>query len=192
MHGFAEMIVRTLEKRGVIIADDHEIYIYGFETALYTLFSTTGLILIGLLLGRTTETLIMVTVFYINQTLGGGFHASTHLKCFIAMAGGLLCCLVSFAFPFNPFLYEGLGIVSLILLFKYPLVFHENKRYLLSQKRNLYRRSRFALLIQAVCLFAVALWGEQVCIQSFGIALFACAISRLIAVHLSTSKRGMP
>ena len=52
MHKFAEMIVRALEKRTIIPAADHDVYVYGFDAALYTFLSTVGLMLIGCVLGK--------------------------------------------------------------------------------------------------------------------------------------------
>lgn len=115
MHQFAEMIVRALEKRTIIPAADHEVYVYGFDAALYTFLSTAGLVLIGCVLGQGIETLIIISLFYVNQTLGGGFHASTHLNCFITMVLGLLGCLATFLLPFNQWICCILGTVGLML-----------------------------------------------------------------------------
>lgn len=116
MHQFAEMIVRALEKRTIIPAADHEVYVYGFDAALYTFLSTAGLVLIGCVLGQGIETLIIISLFYVNQTLGGGFHASTHLNCFITMVLGLLGCLATFLLPFNQWVYCILGTVGLMFM----------------------------------------------------------------------------
>ena len=63
MHQFAEMIVRALEKRTIIPAADHEVYVYGFDAALYTFLSTAGLVLIGCVLGQAIVTLIVIALF---------------------------------------------------------------------------------------------------------------------------------
>lgn len=182
MRQLAEWIVCALERRKATSVSDHKVYVYGFEAALYTLFSTAGLILIGSLLGRHIESLIIIAFFYTNQTFGGGFHASTHWKCFLTMATGLLCCLASFLVPFHLCAYLGLGAISLLLMFLYPLVLHQNRAYLQS-KQDLFRtRSRIALLIQTACLIGVVIWGKQTYIQTICIALGGCALSRIIAV----------
>ena len=49
MRQLAEWIVCALERRKATSVSDHKVYVYGFEAALYTLFSTAGLILICLL-----------------------------------------------------------------------------------------------------------------------------------------------
>lgn len=182
MHKFAEMIVRALEKRTIIPAADHEAYVYGFDAALYTFLSTVGLMLIGYVLGQGIETLILIALFYVNQTLGGGFHASTHLNCFITMALGLLGCLATFLLPFNQWVYCILGTVGLMFMIKYPLVLHKNKEYLQAKHDILCKRSRGALLVQGICLMAIALWGKNEYLQAFCVALGVCAMSRLVAV----------
>jgi len=161
MRKLAEMIVRVLEKRTIIPAADHDVYVYGFDAALYTFLSTVGLMLIGCVPGQGIETLIIIALFYVNQTLGGGFHASTHLNCFITMALGLLGCLATFLLPFNQWVYCILGTVGLMFMIKYPLVLHKNKEYLQAKHDILCKRSRGALLVQGICLMAIALWGKK-------------------------------
>lgn len=182
MRKLAEMIVRALETRSIIPVADREVYLYGFDAALYTFFSTAGLILIGCLLGRGMETLIIILLFYVNQTLGGGFHASTHFNCFITMVLGLLACLATFLLPFSRWAYCVLGAVGLGLMMKYPLVLHKNKEHLHSKYDIFNKRSKMALLVQGICLIAIAIWGMSIYVQAFCVALGACAVSRLVAV----------
>ena len=78
MRKLAEMIVRVLEKRTIIPAADHDVYVYGFDAALYTFLSTVGLMLIGCVLGQGIETLIIISLFYVNQTLS--FCASSNVQ----------------------------------------------------------------------------------------------------------------
>lgn len=93
MNQLIKAILAFLEANEIVRAEDHEVYAYGLDAILYTMISTLGLVLIGVVMRSTTEALVIIGMFYINQTLGGGFHASTHLRCFLTMAVGLLCCL---------------------------------------------------------------------------------------------------
>lgn len=176
------MIVQMLEKRNITATDDHQIYVYGFDAAIYTLCSTVGLLIMGFLLGMVPETIVIVLLFYINQTLGGGFHTSTHLKCFLTMAVGLLCCLSTFFLPFSLPVYLGTAVVSLGLMMRYPLILHKNKTYLTAKYPELCKRSRIVLLLQAVCLFGLSAWGEQVYCQALCIALCGCCLSWMTAI----------
>ena len=176
------MIVQILEKRNITAVDDHLIYVYGFDAAIYTFCSTVGLLVIGFFLGRIPETIIIVLLFYINQTLGGGFHSSTHLKCFLTMAVGLLCCLGTFLLSISLSVYLGMAVVSMGLMMRYPLVLHKNKTYLNAKYTELCKHSRIVLLLQAVCLFGLSVWGKQVYYQAVCIALCGCCLSRMAAI----------
>lgn len=68
----AKAIVSLFERRGAIRPDEREVYIYGCDIALYTLFSTLGLLALGAALGRLRETALCVGIFYMNQSFGGG------------------------------------------------------------------------------------------------------------------------
>ena len=187
MQKLAERIVRFLEKKHVIPESDHEVYVYGFDAALCTTLSTLGLVLIGCLFGRIIETLIMIALFYTNQTLGGGFHAKTHESCFLTMAIGLLGCLLSLSVAYQPVICGIAGAGSLFLLFYFPLVLHPNKAYLYRQKERLVKRSRIEIAVQAVVLIGLFTWGKPVYIQTVCASLCVCAVSRLTAARKESS-----
>lgn len=183
MRRIVEAIIRGMERKGVIAGEDREIYAYGLDAALYTLISTAGLLILGALLGRFAETLFIVALFYINQTLGGGFHAKSHKSCFLTMTVGLLVCLLSLALPYRPAVCGTVGVGSLLLLFGIPLTLHPNKAYLYSQRDRLAKRSRIAVAIQAALLMGMLCWGKPVYTQTVCAAFLACAVSRLVAAR---------
>lgn len=183
MERMVEAMIRGMERKGIIAAEDREIYAYGLDAALYTLISTAGLLTLGVLLGRFAQTLLIVTLFYINQTLGGGFHAKSHKSCFLTMTVGLLVCLLSLALPYHPAACGAVGVGSLLLLFGIPLTLHPNKAYLYSQRDRLAKRSRIAVVMQAALLMGLLWWGKPVYTQTVCAALLACAVSRLVAVR---------
>ena len=51
MRQISEYIVKLFEKRGVICAsaEEREVYIYGFDIAIYTFLSTLGLFFLSLI-----------------------------------------------------------------------------------------------------------------------------------------------
>ena len=67
MRQISEYIVKLFEKRGVICAsaEEREVYIYGFDIAIYTFLSTLGLFFIGWMAGRPIETTLLIFVYYI-------------------------------------------------------------------------------------------------------------------------------
>lgn len=55
-------------------ADTKEICSYGIELALHTFLSTAGLLIIGMLMHHLLEAAVIISIYYANQTIGGGFH----------------------------------------------------------------------------------------------------------------------
>lgn len=89
MQWIAEKIVAALDRQGVLRHSSKEVYVYGFDIAIYTFVSTLGLFFIGWIGGKPWETILLIALYYTNQSAGGGFHASSHLNCFLSMAAGL-------------------------------------------------------------------------------------------------------
>ena len=81
----AKAIVTRLERHGAIRPAERDIYIYGCDTALYTAISTLGLLALGAGFGRLWETVVCVSLFYLNQSFGGGYHADTHFRCLLIL-----------------------------------------------------------------------------------------------------------
>lgn len=119
IHRFAECIVTYWENRGILKSKNREVYVYGVDLAIYTILSTLGLLLIGWIGGYPIESAILIALYYALQSTGGGFHASTHLRCFISMAAGMILFLFSLHFHHFLPLYLGLALISSILLW-YP------------------------------------------------------------------------
>ena len=145
-----------------------------------SILSTLGLLLIGLLLRQFAGALILVLVFYSCQSSGGGYHASTHLRCFLTMCAGLL---VGLAFPFLPFpdgVFYAIGALSVLLLLAFPLVLHPNKSYLKSDRKRLILRSVLTTLFISclACALLLLHWAPASIVSA---AFLLSAISRLCA-----------
>lgn len=182
MHRIAEIIVAYLEKESIIenSFDDRCIYIYGFETGIYTLFSTLLLLFFGLTFGRLRETFILISVFYLNQTIGGGYHADTHWGCISIMLLGLVAYIIFHSYlPSKAFLII-ICISSIIVLFLCPLVLHKNKEYLRKYSGSLISRSHLIVFFEAV-FGIVLLTHDYPDFRSYTYAISISALSRFVA-----------
>ena len=130
MQQMSKLIFRYLSRGTSMDEDAQAVCLYGIDIFLYTLISTMGLLLIGALAHRFFEAVIWITLYYLNQTFGGGYHATSHLKCFIPMVIFLATCLLLLTVAIPLSLQILLLIVSSMLLFLFPLRLHENKRHL--------------------------------------------------------------
>lgn len=177
----ARKLTHLLNKYVPMTDDEFEVYQYAFDIALYTIISTTGLIFVGLLCNQIVPTLICISLFYLNQSFGGGYHASTHLGCFLTMMFGLLVYLGLNCMPYRLSINLGCGGLSLIVLFAKPLVLHKNKRYLEKQRSLLERRSRMKIILE-VCVYVAIIYSQQKqLISSFSWSMVICAFSRIVA-----------
>lgn len=162
--------------------DAQAVCLYGIDIFLYTLISTMGLLLIGALAHRFFEAVIWITLYYLNQTFGGGYHATSHLKCFITMAVSLAACLLLLTVAIPLYLQILLLIVSSMLLFLFPLRLHENKRYLAKHSRFIVIRYRCILLLEfCIAIFLLlALPGQYAEMCMLGVA--TSAVSRIVGI----------
>ena len=183
MQRLAIWIVSILEKKGALRSDvSRETYIYGFDIAIYTFLSTFGLFLIGWIADRPIETALLIFLYYTNQSSGGGFHASSHLMCFLTMVLGELLFLASFLLPYLPFTCSGISVISLLFMWTHPLVLHPNKSYLKKKAPQLIKHSRQILLLEAALLVAFILLNIPDIIQTGSLAFLLSAVSRNVPI----------
>lgn len=182
MQQMSKLIFRYLSRGTSMDEDAQAVCLYGIDIFLYTLISTMGLLLIGALAHRFFEAVIWITLYYLNQTFGGGYHATSHLKCFITMAVSLAACLLLLTVAIPLYLQILLLIVSSMLLFLFPLRLHENKRYLAKHSRFFVIRYRCILLLEfCIAIFLLlALPGQYAEMCMLGVA--TSAISRIVGI----------
>lgn len=83
MEGFVTSVSSRLVRGQIISPDDADVFIYGLDLILFTGLTKVALLLFGCFVGRLPQTLIYTCSFSILQAFGGGYHASTHARCFI-------------------------------------------------------------------------------------------------------------
>lgn len=171
-------ITRYCFKKGWISEDEQDIYEYGFDITIYTVWSTAVLLLIGFLLHQTVPAIILVFGFYTFQTIGGGYHANTHFRCFSTMVFGLLTGL-SFSFLKEQYtiLWCILGASGLILII-IPLVLHPNKAYLEPEMKHLSIRSFIiTILLLTATVILNSFYNRMFYV--FSAVFFLAALSRI-------------
>ena len=123
--------------------DRMETCAYGIDVFLYTVISTAGLMLLGWACGRHKQTAILILVYYLNQSSGGGYHADSHTKCFITMILGLFISIGAFSvLNLDCWINCTIALFAVSCLWVLPVVIHPNKEYLHGKKRSISVRSR--------------------------------------------------
>lgn len=161
--------------------DERLLCIYGCEQLLYTAVSTLGLLIQGVLMNAGVESILIIIIFYLCQSRGGGFHASSHIKCFFTMAIGLFIGLFMLQIPIIQLILPYIGLISSIILYKVPLCLHPNKQYLRQNIHQLKVCSYFTTTEVLLFLILMMLSGFKHFFQAGCMAMLLSAISRLYA-----------
>lgn len=185
MDYLTQKLLAVLSRHTKIEDSKRDVYIYAINLLLYTVVSTLGLIAISATLSKTTEGIIIILIYYVNQTLGGGFHASTHLRCFFTMAILLLAGLLALELHPSRTLLKAIVLIAGIVLFIFPLILHQNKSYLLPRSKGMRIRSRIVVAIECLIIFIPNVFEAYFILNSYAIGMTISVVSRVSAVFLA-------
>ena len=187
MYKANDYLIKLLTKDLELTREQRDVISYGLEAFLYTVISTAVLILYGVIWGQVKTTIILIGVFYTNQTIGGGFHAKSHVKCILTMLFGLSFALAILRINgTHPLFYRSIGFIGCILLLFFPLVLHKNKRYLEPRRYYLKNRSIIVTVIEAIMLATTSFYDIALCNAAL-IGLFLSGISRFVGYVFRTN-----
>ena len=79
----ATFLTNKLVLNGNILSEDSEIYKYGFEMGIAQVINILSTLLIGLFLGMALESMVFLAAFMTLRTYAGGYHSSSHVKCYL-------------------------------------------------------------------------------------------------------------
>ena len=72
-----------LVQSNIVKEEDAEIYIYGINQILTSVFNVSSALIIGLILGTFFETVVFMAAYIPLRIFAGGYHAKTSLRCYI-------------------------------------------------------------------------------------------------------------
>lgn len=104
---------------------DRDIYEYGFELILSSAINIIAVIITGIFVKRLIESIVLLVVVIPLQSCGGGYHAKTHLRCFLIMYIGWWSVIQIIPY-ITPEYSVFIAIVSVATIFILAPVRHEN------------------------------------------------------------------
>lgn len=174
-----DLLTSKLKQNTAITAEDLSIATYGINIAINTLISTIGLLIVGVILHEVQSAFIIIFVFYLNQTFGGGFHATTHTQCFLFMLFWITLALLiihkSIVTITALFFFD---IVSFAIMFSFPVILHPNRAFL-ANKLSLYKKRMHIILFGEIITCFILKQDKP--LVAFSLGLVISAISKLIA-----------
>ena len=137
LNKMAVKITDKLVMKKIVSDDMADIYIYGFELLISFFFSTIGVLIIGIILGRFLQTLMFLATFILLRSFTGGYHANTYAVCSIVTFSLFGIVLLLAEFVFVPlYLYPILGLIGTIIMVWQVPIEHPNKKLSDDQKRK--------------------------------------------------------
>lgn len=159
----AEIVTSYFVKNQIISEDEKEIYNYGFEILLSSIFSITLALVIGIITKRIIDTLVYLTVFCTLRKEAGGFHASTHFRCIFSFISvfGMILYITSVMTAIKMLAFIPILFCCLLLFLRLAPV--ENSEVVFqSERRNKLKLKANILLVIYILLILLCLLFELV------------------------------
>lgn len=169
-----------------------EVYEYGLEMLLSTLFSTLSLFALALLFDAIVEITIYMMAFGLLRILAGGYHASSHISCFIkytVVAFGTIFIIRYLQMPLMEplILLFGICVMSMLIVFKYAPVDTENKPFSDGEIVKYRLMSRVYIIVFSIGIVVVTYFIPLITYYSF-IAAGAIFIESITLIPIINRK----
>lgn len=124
----ANNITNYLICKKVIKDDDREIYQYGFEQVFSSLLNIATMLLLGIILGKIYQSLVLILSFMALRSYSGGYHANTPLHCYLLTVMSISAALSIMIFiTIDRFICLGLLVLSSVVILLFSPIGTKNK-----------------------------------------------------------------
>ena len=124
----ANNITNYLICKKVIKDDDREIYQYGFEQVFSSLLNIATMLLLGIILGKIYQSLVLILSFMALRSYSGGYHANTPLQCYLLTVMSISTALSIMKFiTIDRFICLGLLVLSSVVILLLSPIGSKNK-----------------------------------------------------------------
>lgn len=184
LNKIARKLTAKLLIQNIIPEDYADIYIYGFELLLSFMFSTSVIVLAGVLCGRLVQTIAFLVVFIVLRSFTGGYHALQYWFCSVVTFSifGLVLLTSEFV-EVSLIFYILLSVIGIVTIALMVPVENSNKPLSDGQKKK-YKIISFSLFIIFVALGAVINYFDN----SVGSVVFFTLITDLLLLFIKNRK----
>lgn len=88
MERVVNWIYAAMEQAGYATEDDRDVMVYGLDLLLFSIASMAAISVLGIVIGYFVPSFLLLLTFTLLQSFCGGYHAKTHLRCFITTLAG--------------------------------------------------------------------------------------------------------
>jgi accessory gene regulator B len=170
----------------IIQEEDKEVYEYSFELLLSTLFNLVVVIAIAIVTRRVLEALLFVLGFVPLRSFAGGYHASTHFRCFLILLFTYSLFILTTFFLMTKLVLPitiVLTLSSVLLIFVLSPVEDSNKPFSEEETVKFKRKSRIGILIYSLAILGLLLLlNNKIFGLSLAFGVFSVSLSLLASV----------
>lgn len=177
----SEKITDILVENKIIAAENREIYRFGVKQGIMLLLNLFTVVVIGFAYGMILEVLIYIFSYVPLRSYSGGFHAKTHIMCYLGSVIILNAVLLMMKFLlYSTPIYYFLAIISVLLIFFLSPVEDENKR--LDDTEIVYyrKKSRLILSLEIIVIIVAYFIKHFEIMHSVSIAITTIGLLLLI------------
>lgn len=128
-HYLAKAFAKHLLTKNIIDEEMFEVYVYGAELFLSSVFTDVIIIFVGLMVKQLIPTLLHLLVFILLRRFTGGYHATTYLKCKTTMVVIYVFTIISANYvDLSVYWYVLLMVAGNITIFFFAPIENPNKR----------------------------------------------------------------
>ena len=170
-------------ERAVLKEQDVDVFLYGMDLFLFYVLSIGTFVIVGALTATLPAVLCVLLCFIPLQSFGGGYHANTHLRCFLLTGGMLALCVRCGMWAQLSWMAPGV-LLSALAVFRLAPVGNDNAPYSPAFRAKMKRVVRVAYFIE------LTLWGIAALLRRpeagfMGMAMIASGVSMSCAVMKS-------
>ncbi len=113
----AEIITQKLEKSNTIQSENRELYLYGLEQGFTIILNVVTVVVIGLILKALPQALLFMVFYFPLRGYAGGFHARTHIRCYVYSMAIVVLILLAIKFvSITNLIYTLIAITSSVVI----------------------------------------------------------------------------
>lgn len=172
-------------RNDVIKSEDEEVYEYGLQLLLSTVFNGIIALILAIISGTVLQCVCYLVVFILLRKSAGGFHAKTHFGCCCILSVVLSLFIMFIKFVPN----EVYGIVaaiaatvSVVIILMFAPLEHENKPISDKDKSRLRKISIIYAILFALLVFALFIAKLKMIMICIALGMFTASSSMLVAV----------
>lgn len=190
----ANWILNFVCKNCDISTDLREVYQYGIEITISSIFNILLIIATSLLFRDFLSGMIFLLCFISLRTYSGGYNATTYLRCNVVFLITYILVEISHIFLSHYFLSNIRFSEVLLLIFFLPVLIYapvHNKHKKLDEKKK--HKNKILSVIIYIILAVIALLLHS-CKSSYGMTMVMtlAAVSTMILIEIFMQRRGIP